>query len=243
MKLRLFLATWCAGLPGVIAMAWLGLPGLLEGTTLPAPLWVLGLVSAIQSALLLALAAFAGAALAPKVGLGAPVIAAWVESRPTWRVLQTRLLPGALGGLLGGALLGLLVQHAPQAADPLQRVSLPLAVRLLYGGITEEVLVRWGLMSAIVWVLWRIFQQGSSKPLGTVVWMAIAGSALLFGAGHLPAAMALVGTPSLDLVVYVVGANASFGLIAGYLFWRFGLESAMVAHLLAHLVLALSMQL
>jgi membrane protease YdiL (CAAX protease family) len=33
-----------------------------------------------------------------------------------------------------------------------------------------------------------------------------------------------------------MGANTSFGLLFGWLFWRRGLESAMVAHGLTHLV-------
>ena len=44
--------------------------------------------------------------------------------------------------------------------------------------------------------------------------------------------------PALDanLVAFIVGANTVFGLLFGYLFWRYGLESAMVAHALAHAV-------
>jgi len=92
-------------------------------------------------------------------------------------------------------------------------------------------------MSAMAWVLWRVVQRDRSKPSVWIFWAAIAGSALLFGAGHLPAAFAMAGAPSAGLVVYIVGANAAFGIVAGYLFWRHGLEAAMIAHLLAHAVL------
>ena len=68
------------------------------------------------------------------------------------------------------------------------------------------------------------------------VWLAIAVSAVRFCAGHLPAAAALVGALDANVVVFVIGANTVFGLLFGYLFWRHGLESAMIAHALAHVV-------
>lgn len=237
MNRRVFAATWCAGLPGVIVVAWLGLPEILAGKALPVPMWVLSLASGIQTSLLLAVAAFAGTRLAPGVGLHAPALSALAESRAPWSVLGKQLVPGLCGGLLGGALLWAISRLAADVAAPLQGVTLPAVVRLLYGGITEEVLVRWGLMSAMAWVLWRVVQRDRSKPSVWIFWAAIAGSALLFGAGHLPAAFAMAGAPSAGLVVYIVGANAAFGIVAGYLFWRHGLEAAMIAHLLAHAVL------
>ena len=39
------------------------------------------------------------------------------------------------------------------------------------------------------------------------------------------------------LTLYVIVANSVFGLIAGYLYWKRGLESAMLAHMLAHVVM------
>jgi hypothetical protein len=37
-------------------------------------------------------------------------------------------------------------------------------------------------------------------------------------------------------VVFVVGVIAAFGVLFGYLFWRYGLEAAMIAHGTAHVV-------
>ena len=81
-----------------------------------------------------------------------------------------------------------------------------------------------------------ILQRRSGVPRTVYVWLAIVASALLFGAGHLPAAAALVGRLSVDVVVFVVGVNTAFGVLFGYLFWRHGLETAMIAHGTAHTV-------
>lgn len=102
---RLFLLTWCAGLPGVIVMAWLGVPVLLQHQVLPVPMWVVGVASGVQSALLLALAAFAGARLAGKAGLQAPAMTELAAGRAPWGALRPQCLPGLIGGLLAGVLL------------------------------------------------------------------------------------------------------------------------------------------
>lgn len=38
------------------------------------------------------------------------------------------------------------------------------------------------------------------------------------------------------IVLFVIGANATFGLLFGYLFWRYGLEAAIIAHITARVV-------
>jgi hypothetical protein len=35
----------------------------------------------------------------------------------------------------------------------------------------------------------------------------------------------------------VIVANSAFGIVTGYLYWKYGLESAIVAHMLGHVVL------
>lgn len=49
-------------------------------------------------------------------------------------------------------------------------------------------------------------------------------------------ASALSGALDANVVTFVIGGNAVFGLLFGCLFWRYGLESAMVAHAVAHVV-------
>jgi membrane protease YdiL (CAAX protease family) len=142
-----------------------------------------------------------------------------------------------LGGIAGGAILWLFRRYSPKPFAPLQsKFSLVLLARVLYGGITEELFVRWGLMTVLVWFLWRFWQGMVNQPSIGLVWVAIVTSALIFGFSHLPAASALIAHLSVPLAAYIVIANATFGLIAGYLYWCYGLESAILAHASAHLV-------
>ena len=231
-RLRLGILRWCAGMLGVVAMTVLVLPRLLvlipELTGRPAPpipLWVLLIASLVQSGVLLGLAVWCGCALAADVGLHAPLFEGSLRSS------GARLLPGVIGGLLGGALLAAFVTFAPpELSAAQQRLEAPLLVRVLYGGITEELLLRWGMMTLLVWLPWRFL--GARRA--SWVWLAIILSAVAFGAGHLPAAGLLIGHLTPLIALWVIGANALFGILFGFLYWRHGLESAMLAHGLAH---------
>ena len=66
--------------------------------------------------------------------------------------------------------------------------------------------------------------------------MAIVVSALVFALGHLPAAVLFVGPLNATIIAYVTVGNALFGIVFGWLFWRYGLEAAMLAHALTHVV-------
>jgi membrane protease YdiL (CAAX protease family) len=234
-RFRLGLLLWLAGMLGVIVLTATVLPQLLREVTLPAPLWVVSLASLAQSAVLVALAVWVGTRLAPAVGLRAPAFEAAVTGRALAPVLRPQLLPGFSAGILGGVLLLAVSRYAPAAfAEVQNRFKPPLLARVLYGGITEELLLRWGLMTGLLWLTWRLLQRRRGAPRTGYAWLAIVVSALVFGAGHLPAAAMLVGNLTGSLVAFVVGANAVYGVLFGYLFWRYGLEAAMIAHATTH---------
>ena len=67
-------------------------------------------------------------------------------------------------------------------------------------------------------------------------WTANAVAALLFGAIHIPQAIAFVKvTPA--VLALVVGANAAAGLGFGWIYRRGGVEAAMAAHFATDIVL------
>lgn len=114
-------------------------------------------------------------------------------------------------------------------------------VRFLYGGVTEELLLRFGLMSALVLVGWYLTGREPAGAGSGVMWSAIMLSAVVFGVGHLPALAQAVGlTPA--LVARTVLLNAIAGVVFGWPYWRRSLEAAMVAHVSFHVpLLALSL--
>ena len=236
-RFRFGILLWAAGTLGAAAVT-IGVLSQLSATmSLPAPLWLIILASVFQSAVILALAVWGGTALAPALGLRAPAFEAAAAARPIMAALRPQILPGLIAGVAAGLLLFLSLRLSPEPVAGLQGpFTPPLYARVLYGGITEEVLLRWGLMTAFTWLAWRFIQgkHGAVRP--GLVWLALVASALLFGVGHLPVASYLIGSLTAAVVLFVVGVNTAFGLLFGWLFWRRGLESAMIAHAVTHLV-------
>ena len=232
------LLLWLLGMTGVFSLLTLPLPPLGEAPLSPMALRVLVL---IQPTILLTIAVLVGARLAPRVGLQAPVIVALSNRQNGWSALQPQLWPALLAGLLSGVLLWAIAGVGQFLLPPaLSTASAPpLLVRFLYGGITEEILLRWGLMTVLLWLGWRWGQRRQGLPQKRWVAIAIVLSALVFAAAHLPyaAAIGLPLTPA--LIGYLLLQNGLFGLVAGYLYWRYGLEVAIVAHTVVHLVLAI----
>lgn len=234
---RTSLLLWLLAMPGVVGMAATMLPPLLRTLPDAPPLWLPVGAAILQSALLLAAAAWAGARFAPRVGLASPLLSALIAGNPGSVPLKKPLAAGLLAGIAGGLLLFLTISNAPpEFASARSDVELGLLWRVLYGGITEEVLLRWGVMSVLAWLAWRMLQGGSGTPRAICFWIAIVISAVFFGVGHLPAVAAQAGSLSASLAGYVIAANSVFGLLFGYLFWRHGLEAAILAHALSHVV-------
>lgn len=235
MKWKLAALLTMLALPGVIAAAWLALPQMVNPAVTPVRLETLQVAAAVQGTLFVLMTALLGALLGPKVGLSAPVLSAWIGTGGNTKAWRTMLLPGVAGGCLGAGIILAFHALAPEPlAEALAGAATPLSVRILYGGITEEVLVRWGLMTLLVWAGWRILQRGAGQPSGVVVGTAIVISALLFGVSHVPSVAHAMAGISAPVVAYVTLGNALFGVIAGFLFWRRGLEAAITAHFLAH---------
>ncbi len=245
-----FLFVFSLGMLGVLSFlfvdlkAFVALIPLPQGTQVPELNWAFKLLSLIQPSVLVAIATLVGVGLASRVGLHAPAAEAFAYNKPVLPELRPQILPGILGGVVGG--LGIVATgfgtRALLPPDAVSRISrlgeiLPLPTRFLYGGLTEEVLFRWGLMTLLVWLAWRFLQKRQGDPRGVYFVAAIVLTALTFAAGHLPLAFLIVPNPTALLVVFVIVANSLFGLVAGLLYWKRGLESAMIAHITTHIVL------
>ncbi|HLA11739.1 MAG TPA: CPBP family intramembrane glutamic endopeptidase [Pyrinomonadaceae bacterium] len=249
-KIRLFMILWLAGFAGVLSFLLVDLTKLLAQLPTPAGTETfqvtpaIKILSLIQPAVLLSVAVLIGVALGSKVGLLSPVAEAAARKEHLSSALKPQIIPGFTGGLLGsiGVILNWLLWKPFLPPEFVLRSVelnklLPLPTRLLYGGITEELLLRWGVMTLLVWAAWRLFQKGQDRPQKGYFIGAIVISSVIFGLGHLPFVFAIAPYASVALILYVIVGNSIFGLIAGYLFWKKGLESAMIAHMLVHIVM------
>ncbi len=245
---KTFLALVALGVPGVLTLLPMALdqvnalpPEMLD---LPVPVTVaLALLNAL---ILLAVAVAVGTLLAHRVGLRSLVAEKVRQGTPIWPQLQPHIkLALAAGLIFAVVVLGLDTLINPFAgtelADgltagetpPLGALLTQLLMGMLYGGIVEELLLRWGVMALFVWIGWRVAQRGQGLPRPALVWTAIILAAFLFGLGHLPALASMVTLTPL-VVIRTILLNALGGVLFGWLFWKRNLETAMVAHAAGH---------
>ncbi len=233
-RLRLGITLWMLAMLGVVSVSLTVIAPLLERAPKAVPLVTAVAASVVQSGVLVALAVWCGVALGRPLGLGAPVLQAALAGASPWPALRRQLVPAAIVGSVTGGLLLLLPRLAPAELLALGReFDIPLAAKLLYGGITEEVLMRWGFMTLWVWLPWRLVQQRAGPPRLHFVVSGVMVAAVLFGALHLPAVAAMGGHITPSVTVYVIAGNAVPGVLFGLLYWRYGLEAAILAHGLA----------
>lgn len=233
-------------LPPALALFTLGLPGILAlFPFLPRIPGVPRAALLIDPLLFLALAALIGAQLAPRCGFRS-LTAERVSSG------SSGLWPADAGKMLAaGVALGVVVTLADDALGPLwqTRPAFPpslveawsptaFAIGMLYGGVVEEILMRWGLMSLFVWLLWRIFMRHAERPPRAAVLAGLVLAALVFAASHLPELIDTGAEMTPPLVIRTIGFNAILGLAFGWFFARRNLESAMLAHTSFHIGVA-----
>ncbi|AGB37777.1 CPBP family intramembrane glutamic endopeptidase [Natronococcus occultus] len=245
------IALFALGMLGVIALAVYSVPMLRELpelSTVSTPTLVV--LASVNSTLLLAVAVVLGTVTAPRLDLDSHVFAWAAGGTPDWGEIRDSLpLAAALGAglfvvvaVLDAAFAQftqLPVDEPPTDADALRDLVASIPMRLFYGGITEELLLRWGLMAPLVYVLWwgrNRAGTATEAPSGTIVWAAIAVSSVVFGIGHLPALASTIGLTT-PLIVRTVLLNAIVGVVLGWLFWRRSLETAMIAHAAFHVAL------
>lgn len=203
--------------------------------------WLLAAQSA-QVLVVMGLLAWLGLRMGRQVGLGVPLLQRLLA--PPAVVTPARPRPlAALALGTATALVVLLLAHVidpwlPEMLHPPRQSGAAASafnglLASFYGGIVEELQLRLFLMTLLVWVASRL-SRGAPGP--GLHWLAIIVAALLFGVGHLPAAQHLWGLDAV-VVLRTITLNAIVGVACGWLYWRQGLEMAIVAHFGADLVL------
>ena len=173
-----------------------------------------------------------GIFLAKRVGL-------WRDER---RIEKKPLIATIIVALVGGA--GIILpdllffgKYSEAIMDSYSQK--PNAVTVLatvtYGGVIEEIMMRLFFMSLVVFFLKLLFARKKEKPAPWMFIVANILSALLFAAGHLPATAVMLGiTPLIVFRCFLL--NGAFGLLFGWLYRKYGLRYAMIAHGGCHIV-------
>lgn len=192
----------------------------------------LGLVSAMQSAGYGIVLGAAGIFLGKKTGL-------WKdENSVTGKPLRITAAIAVIGGfaLILPDLL-FFGKYVPMIMDSYAvKPTVPyMLAAVLYGGVIEEVMLRLFMMSLVAFLLHKLFGKKTETPATGILIAANVIAALLFAAGHLPATAVLMGiTPMILARCFLL--NGGFGLLFGWLYRKYGLRYAMLAHGGCHII-------
>jgi membrane protease YdiL (CAAX protease family) len=196
-----------------------------------------------------AIAVWIGLTLGPKVGLGATCVSTWLSAGlGLGRRLRLLLVPSLIGGVAVGVALAVggpwlentLLPELPENARRVEEVAEHMSawkplLASFSAGVLEELLFRLGLMTLFVWLGARMSR---TRPPGVrVFWTANFMAALLFGLVHLTNLVGLGIPITFGAILCVLPGNGMAGMVFGWLYWRRGLETAMLAHFVADVVL------
>ena len=250
---KVFWILWIAAILATVAV----LPYALEMQSSAIDLTKLGLplpaiitLQIVQNAIICAIAIFAGLFFAGRVGLGTPILNAATRSEAVGDRIRAILPLSIILGILSTIImLGLeFFYFQPAMMKELGNTSAALNLQTsqpaawkgflasFYGGIAEEILLRLFMMSLLVWLGRFISKTPEGRPTSTTIWVANILAAVLFGLGHLPATSLLVPITPL-IITRAIVLNGLIGIVCGWLYWKRGLESAMISHFSADIVL------
>lgn len=250
---KAFLILWFGAVIGVIGIIpyTLTLQGdILQNMELPIPLPALLAIQIAQSAVMFAVVTALGLWLANRIGLGAPIIEAWLNKESIGEKIKSILLISIISGAIAGVLIivldvyvfqPLLIQDLGEQLNTVSENIKPPAwqgfLASFYGGIAEEILLRLFFMSLLAWIGSFIVKPVDGKANITVLWVANILAAIVFGLGHLPTAAAIFPAMTALVVIRIILLNSLGGIIFGWLYQTRGLESAMIAHFTTDIVL------
>jgi membrane protease YdiL (CAAX protease family) len=202
---------------------------------------ILLLLTALQNLVLFSIATFFGLFFSKRIEMGMPILQNVLEGKKQTKELKSIIVPSVFWGILAGILIVLLSIPFNKLIPELHLLEVFVSVwkaflASFYGGIAEEILLRLFLVSFFVWITFKIKKTKEGYPTNFGIWMSIIVASIIFGLGHLPATAQITSLTGL-VVTRTIILNGIGGIIFGWLYWKKGLESAMIAHFSADIVL------
>ena len=193
---------------------------------------ILGLVTAVQSAGYGVVLGAIGIILAKKIDL-------WKDERS---ITRKPFMIAIIAGIIGGLVMILLdIFFFGQYSEVIMNsyaekpTILFVLASVTYGAVIEEVMLRLFWMSLIAFVFYKLFEKKKEKPATAVLVLANVITAFMFAAGHLPTTFMLLGNDPL-VIFRCFMMNGGLGLLFGFLYRKYGLRYAMIAHGGCHIV-------
>ncbi len=196
-------------------------------------------IANLQTMTMVLLMSIAGNVISGITGLNAPILQLILTGDAAIGYLLDFLFPVFLYTVAGlifflilyyGAVASILDESTFKVMNRLRKV-IGLAGGTLYGGITEEILARWGLLNVITFFSILI----SGKHTNLVYCLAIFISGFFYSLCQLPAYLAAGCKGSRRFIYSLVLLYLVQSILFGLLFWRYGIEAAILSHILFYI--------
>lgn len=235
----------------------------IRATDQPQDWMLISVMSALQDVFPFGIfPAFIGLLLANRTGFDLPLIKALLARKPLGKLIKNEALVALISALIlsiVAIIVLLLLKPAVQNDFASQGLSLSdfevgsqtpywaMGLASFSAGILEEIGFRLGLMSLIAFLGGLLWKDAAKRPASGVIWMAIFLVALLFGGLHISNIITLGLPLTSSLIAYAVIGNCLPGILFGWLYWKRGLETAILTHILfdlcIHVLFPFGMQL
>lgn len=211
----------------------------------PLPLWLAihGIIYGVMAAIAIPF----GLWLGTRVGLDAPVLRKLVRGdaselnpfRAAWGY-------ALLWGLIGGVAVYAVAKAVPQETigqninqEAVKAITsappwIP-ALASVGAGLSEETQFRYGVMALFVWIGCVI--TDTNRPGQLNVWLSNILATLPFSAMHIANLVAIGGDITPASLGFIFFGNGLIALGFGWLYWRYGIESAMLSHIAVDIVM------
>lgn len=207
------------------------------------PFYIIIISSVIQSTILFAIALFFGLKLSKKFGLGLPIIESYIDKKKPPVKIKSILKISILLGVAIGIIIILLDLLFTKFGVGISLWTWQTPARWerflasFYGGIWEEILLRLFFMTFLIWIF-NLFKKSDKDILDNkfIMWSSIIIAAVIFGLGHLPITQSITNLTPL-VITRAILLNGVGGIVFGWLYWKKGLESAIIAHFSTDIIL------
>ncbi|ETA69462.1 CAAX amino terminal protease family [Methanolobus tindarius DSM 2278] len=193
-----------------------------------------------RSTVIFLIGIFTGLYLGKKVGLKTPVLSSLFEDR--------RLPSDFKDSFRFSILMGLIISFVIIILDTLVftrysesllifLTTPPLWQRFLYSfyiGITEEIVLRFFLMTFLVWITWKIKKNSEGKATEIGAWISILLVTLLYSTIYV-----FLSRETMDpaLVMRIAVFNGMSSMVFGWIYWKKGLEYSIISNTTATMML------
>jgi len=182
---------------------------------------------------------FTGAILSSRTGLGDPLLIALLQGSDVLNIFLSNLFPIFVYAIICfiifcflyyGVVRSILDDQSLEVMTRL-RAALKIDGCILYGGIAEEVIARWGFMNLVAFFALLFTKHMSLSVIAASIFI----SGLMFAIGQIPVYIAAGCTPTRRLIYSLTALSLCQSIVFGVVFWQYGLISAVIAHILFHI--------